>query len=639
MRLQFAAANAEDDEAPAPRTILPWANDDSMSSRHANPGIRKHLAARERGYKLRMSKSSDSITAAKLLAESRQQEGGSNLQSNQDMSKSIERQIHVYTTTSEDIKKILDVAKACSVQERVKLFNNQVPFAEPTDYDLRVQKAEAIRREILNAKALGQKQPSEASDTGSGDILMQSPVEVKVKPLKIPMKPKLVGNNNEPSQVAPTPKQQQAPVERTEPGNRLRINQSPNAKSPTEVKSILRTSRSTDRSKKTSVTSQRGSSVENIGSVKSKAMDMDHGSEPLKPKSILVKKSSHESRKKSPKLLHSNSMKEGQGQSMNIYAQSATDISADDEEKSSAAAPLTLPHQQSNGQYLQVPVAQEVSGLKKSKSFATPGQFECALSENEVNAKQRTIMAFFDASMNPDRKTSPQPPIYTQQQQQQQQQQQPVVIPTSVVKRSSAAAIHEKRGSITSISDEILGDDDLKDVDAVFESLLNSTFQEIQSRGREMSTSSANRGMKPRSSSLHHTTSRSQLVVDSSSTNLGNVSSQQQQDSSSAKGGAAAASGGSNTNKRPAVNRKQSKNKLKAGEVRSVISKADMDKEVLVDPVAALPTSHTKKYLPRQQTWANPSPPPPVGGLLQPPQTPSPTQSEYDTCPDPWEDY
>merc|ERR1711953_920425 len=139
-------------------------------------------------------------------------------------------------------------------------------------------------------------------------------------------------------------------------------------------------------------------------------------------------------------------------------------------------------------------------------------------------------------------------------------------------------------------------------------------------------------------------------------------------------------------NKKGAVNRKQSKNKLVAGEVKSVIPSVVAEtsqqgqppsenqsqqnnnsmmnkKEVLNDPIAALPTSHNKKYLPRQQTWASPSPPPP--NLLPPPssgmmmtpaggggsnttvgalgtlgtQTPSPTQSEYDTCPDPWEDY
>ena len=79
------------------------------------------------GYALRMSKSSDSITAAKLLAEARQNEGSGSggmgqsrvpLRINQDMSKSIEKQIDVYTKTREDIRRILKVAKSCSVADR-----------------------------------------------------------------------------------------------------------------------------------------------------------------------------------------------------------------------------------------------------------------------------------------------------------------------------------------------------------------------------------------------------------------------------------------------------------------------------------------------------------------------------------------
>jgi len=57
------------------------------------------------------------------------------------------------------------------------------------------------------------------------------------------------------------------------------------------------------------------------------------------------------------------------------------------------------------------------------------------------------------------------------------------------------------------------------------------------------------------------------------------------------------------------------------------------NKEVLADPLGALPTSHTKKYLPRQQTWAgtgSPSSPanPQTTHQIPPisPQTPSPTQ-------------
>ena len=42
------------------------------------------------------------------------------------------------------------------------------------------------------------------------------------------------------------------------------------------------------------------------------------------------------------------------------------------------------------------------------------------------------------------------------------------------------------------------------------------------------------------------------------------------------------------------------------------------------DPVAALPTSHTKQY---SKNFGSP-----------PPHSPSPSQSEYDTC-DPWDDY
>jgi len=91
------------------------------------------------------------------------------------------------------------------------------------------------------------------------------------------------------------------------------------------------------------------------------------------------------------------------------------------------------------------------------------------------------------------------------------------------------------------------------------------------------------------------------------------------------------------------VNRKQSKHKLVAGEVKSavIVNNSDLtttpgsgsnttntmpNKEVLADPLAALPTSHTKKYLPRQQTWSGEGPPSPSHQIPLP-QTPSPTQS------------
>ena len=46
------------------------------------------------------------------------------------------------------------------------------------------------------------------------------------------------------------------------------------------------------------------------------------------------------------------------------------------------------------------------------------------------------------------------------------------------------------------------------------------------------------------------------------------------------------------------------------------------------DPLASLPKSHEKKYLPRQQTWASgQQAPTTTEGMSS-----SPSQSEYDTC-------
>ena len=75
------------------------------------------------------------------------------------MSKSIERQIDVYTKTREDIRKILQLAKACSVNDRIKLFNEEMSAAagggggdEEDDETRREQRAAEIRREIEEAK-------------------------------------------------------------------------------------------------------------------------------------------------------------------------------------------------------------------------------------------------------------------------------------------------------------------------------------------------------------------------------------------------------------------------------------------------------------------------------------------------------
>ena len=76
------------------------------------PALRRRDANNARNYELRMSKSSDSITAAKLLAMKQQQGKAQGLRINQDMSKSMEKQIDVYTKTRDDIRKILQVPRS-----------------------------------------------------------------------------------------------------------------------------------------------------------------------------------------------------------------------------------------------------------------------------------------------------------------------------------------------------------------------------------------------------------------------------------------------------------------------------------------------------------------------------------------------
>ena len=90
---------------------MPW------SSQSKPPALRRRDANNARNYELRMSKSSDSITAAKMMAmrqmqmqqQNGQGRGAQGLRINQDMSKSMEKQIDVYTKTRDDIRKILQV--------------------------------------------------------------------------------------------------------------------------------------------------------------------------------------------------------------------------------------------------------------------------------------------------------------------------------------------------------------------------------------------------------------------------------------------------------------------------------------------------------------------------------------------------
>ena len=93
---------------------MPWSSQSSKP-----PALRRRDANNARNYELRMSKSSDSITAAKMMAMRQMQQQGQGrsqgLRINQDMSKSMEKQIDVYTKTRDDIRKILQVPQLLKI--------------------------------------------------------------------------------------------------------------------------------------------------------------------------------------------------------------------------------------------------------------------------------------------------------------------------------------------------------------------------------------------------------------------------------------------------------------------------------------------------------------------------------------------
>ena len=100
-----------------------------------------------------MSKSSDSITAAKLLAQQRAQNSETPLRINSNFSKSIQKQLDVYSKTKEEIQQILSLAKEGSVNDRIALFSNMMTSHNTQQQADPDEKAQAIRREIEEARA------------------------------------------------------------------------------------------------------------------------------------------------------------------------------------------------------------------------------------------------------------------------------------------------------------------------------------------------------------------------------------------------------------------------------------------------------------------------------------------------------
>ncbi len=168
-----------------------------------------------------------------------------------------------------------------------------------------------------------------------------------------------------------------------------------------------------------------------------------------------------------PKLLQSSTVGPD---TIQIYAQSATDYSDDDDNATRKKESLGL---------LDVPAG---STLRKSKSFAASGrQFEGTISADEVDEKKRTMMAFFSSSSPSPGRVTPSSSSRGS----------PSAHPTATAQ--SVATKHqvlERQDSIT--SEDILGpggegrpgDDEEEDVDAVFESLLNNTYDDRVGQGQ-----------------------------------------------------------------------------------------------------------------------------------------------------------
>merc|ERR1719336_3061797 len=108
-------------------------------------------------------------------------------------------------------------------------------------------------------------------------------------------------------------------------------------------------------------------------------------------------------------------------------------------------------------------------GIIKSKSFASPGQFECSVEESAGRKMQ--MLSFFSNNNNKE--------------------------------NTQSRAKAKTRASVADIKDDIeMGEDDLVDIDAEFESLLTKTFEKESRKmsGGEKVSSSASGQVSKRSS-------------------------------------------------------------------------------------------------------------------------------------------
>ena len=433
--------NKDQSPKPSPKLSLPW------NGRSSSPAKRKaSMMKNNKGYALQMSKSSDSITAAKLLAKARAEntDTGHSLTINSNFSKSIQKQLDVYSTTKEEIQQILSLAKVGSVNDRIALFSNMMtshhhqPQADPD------QKQEAIRKEIEEARAAHETQET-VSDT---EIEFQPPIESKVKPLKIPMKPKIMNS--------PVPNNKTS----SSPGGGLRINQTNMNDSPKKdrrpsiddmpsVKSKIKNYISAA-SEDTSVSVDEGKDVAPQMTPKPilrKTSMQEAQLTPILKRREIIKERSRSPKKKAPKPVGDQFLSAEQNFKINIL--SATDMSATEDEsensKSLRNRKSILKQMEEQPTFLQIPpklVTESRPGIIKSKSFANPGQFECSIEESA--GKKLQMLSFFNNNNNDSSNAS---------------------------KKQSTAELRA-----ASICDD-MDDEDMVDIDAEFESLLTKTFE------------------------------------------------------------------------------------------------------------------------------------------------------------------
>ena len=433
--------NKDQESKTAPKQSLPW-------NGRSSPAVvrRKESMRNNKGYALQMSKSSDSITAAKLLAKARAEsdDAGNSLRINSNFSKSIQKQLDVYSKTKEEIQHILSLAKVGSVNDRISLFSNMMTPHHHPDPD---QKQEAIRREIEEARAAHEAQET-VSDT---EIEFQPPIESKVKPLKIPMKPKMMNNSTTASSNRTS----------SSPGGGLRINKSSLVDSPKKDRRPSIEDMPSVKSKIQNYISATSEDLSNFSVDEVKEVQPQMTPKPILRKTSmqepiqltpilkrreLIKERSKSPKKKAPKPVGDQYLSAEQNFKINIL--SATDMSATEDEsetsKSLRNRKSILKQMEEQPTFLKIPpkqVTESRPGIIKSKSFANPGQFECSIEESA--GKKLQMLSFFSNSSNSSN-TSQKP----------------------VVEKPRAASICDD-----------MDDEDLVDIDAEFESLLTKTFE------------------------------------------------------------------------------------------------------------------------------------------------------------------